>query len=249
MEVETSQSDPADDSTTNQQELQPTNKTGRPPPIVLTSQVNLIQLQKCLKSVTKSDFELRSTKNGTRVVTKEMADFSAIKSHFDTQNLQYFTFYLKFQKPIKAVIRHLPSNTPAEDISDGLVDLGYDIISVKQMSTTRQSSTEGPSSINLPLFLFTLPRSTKSQEIFKLTGLCHISIKAEAYKAQNNLTQCYNCQKFGHVWANCKLPLCCLWCGGGHLHKDCPEKRNIESKPMCCNCKLGDGEELHPSNY
>jgi hypothetical protein len=118
---------------------------------VLTPQVNLIQLQKRLKSVTKSDFELCSTKNGTRVLTKEMANFSAIKSHFDTQNLQYFTFYPKFQKTIRAVIRHLPSNTPAEDISDGLVDLGYDVISVKQMSTTRRSSTEGPSSINLPL--------------------------------------------------------------------------------------------------
>jgi hypothetical protein len=129
------------------------------------------------------------------------------------------------------------------------VDLGYDVISVKQMSTTRRSTTEGPSSINLPLFLITLPRTTKSLEIFKLTGICHISIKVEAYKEQNNLTQCYNCQKIGHVWANCKLPPLRLWCAGGHLHKDCPEKGNAESKPTYCNCKLGDGEEPHPSNY
>jgi hypothetical protein len=128
-EMEKSQSDAADHSTTNQQELTPTNRTGRPPPIVLTSQVNLIEIQKRLKSVTKGDLELRSTKNGTRVVTKEMADFSATKSHSDTQNLQYFIFYPKFQKPIKAVIL-LPPNTPAEDISDGLVDLGYGVISV-----------------------------------------------------------------------------------------------------------------------
>jgi hypothetical protein len=74
----------------------------------------------------------------------------------------------------------------------------------------------------LPLFLVTLLRTTKSQVVFRLSSLCHISIKVESYKSQNALTQCYHCQKFGHAWANCKQPPHYLWCGGGHLHKDCP---------------------------
>jgi hypothetical protein len=41
--------------------------------------------------------------------------------------------------------------------------------------------------------------------------------------------ECYNCQKFGHVWANCKQPPRFLWCGGGHMHRDCPEKQNASS--------------------
>jgi hypothetical protein len=69
---------------------------------------------------------------------------------------------------MKAVIRHLPHNTPAEDISDGLVSLGFDVISVKQMTATRQLPSDGSTTINLPLFLITLPRTTKSQEIFRL---------------------------------------------------------------------------------
>jgi hypothetical protein len=72
-------------------------KSGQPPPIVLTSAANLIQLQKQLKDVAK----------------------------------QNFTFYPKADKPIKAVIRHLPINTPAEDIVEGLVDIGFDVISVR----------------------------------------------------------------------------------------------------------------------
>jgi hypothetical protein len=55
---------------------------GRPPPIILTSATNLLQFQKSIKDIVKGSFELRSTKNGTRVLTKEMADFSAIKSFF-----------------------------------------------------------------------------------------------------------------------------------------------------------------------
>jgi hypothetical protein len=58
----------------------------------------------------------------------------------------------------------------------------------------------------LPLFLVTLTKNIKSQEIFKLNSLKHI-IKVEFNKAQTSLTQCYNCQNFGHVWANCNQPL------------------------------------------
>jgi hypothetical protein len=43
---------------------------GRPPPIILTSTTNLIQLQRQLKNVPKDDFGFGNTKNGTRVITK-----------------------------------------------------------------------------------------------------------------------------------------------------------------------------------
>jgi hypothetical protein len=71
-----------------------------------------------------------------------MADFLAIKSHFEGNKLSFFTFYPKSEKPIKAVIRHLPQNSPAEDICDGLVSIGYDVVSAKQKTTTRRSPPE-----------------------------------------------------------------------------------------------------------
>jgi hypothetical protein len=98
----------------------------------------------------------------------------------------------KKQKNKRAVISHLPHNTPAEDQSDGLVSLYFVVISVKQMTATRRSSLEEPKIINLPLFVITLPRPTKSQEIFRLPSLSHIAIRVEPYKALIVLTQCHN---------------------------------------------------------
>jgi hypothetical protein len=193
----------------NTEEAAAPGKSSRPPPILLTSAGNLIQLQKQLKGVPKQPFEFRNTKNGTRVVTKDVVDYLVVKSFFNQNSLSYFTFFPKSEKPIKAVLRHLPSNTPAQDISERLVDLGFDVISVKQMSSTRRSP-DGSKPVNLPLFLVTLRRTHKSPEIFKLSSLCYISMKVEAYKSQNTLTQCYNFQKFGHVWANCKQPPRCM---------------------------------------
>jgi hypothetical protein len=64
-----------------------------------------------------------------------------------------------------------------EDISDGLVTLGFDVVSVKQMTTTRVSPSKERIMRHLPLFLITLPWTAKSQEIFQLQSLCHISIR------------------------------------------------------------------------
>jgi hypothetical protein len=107
---------------------------------VITAATNLMQLQKVIKNV---------------------VDFAAVKSHLEAHNLPHFTFYPKYIKPIKAVIRYLHVNSPAEDTSEGLMDLGFDIISVKQMSSTRRSPSEGTPTKVLTLFLITLPRTAK----------------------------------------------------------------------------------------
>jgi hypothetical protein len=64
-------------------------KPDRPPPIVLTSAVKLILLQKQLKGVVSKNVEFRNTRIGTRVIKRSMADFQSVKSHFDSQNLSY----------------------------------------------------------------------------------------------------------------------------------------------------------------
>jgi hypothetical protein len=95
-------------------------------------------------------------------------------------------------------------------------------------------------------YLVTLARNVKSHEMFQLNGLNHIIIKVESSRAQTGLMQCYNCQNF--AWANCKQPPHCLWCSGGHLHKECLEKTNKESTPNCCIGTLA-GERPHPVSY
>jgi hypothetical protein len=81
--------------TDRQQHQATSSNAGRPPTIVLTFHANLRQLERQLKCSTIGNFEFRNTRNRTRVVMKEMADFSAICCHFESNNLPYFTLYLK----------------------------------------------------------------------------------------------------------------------------------------------------------
>jgi hypothetical protein len=128
----------------------------------MTSATSLIRLQSDLKEHVKGEYEFRNTRNGTRFITKEMAEYSAMKSSPEKNNLQYFTFSPKSEKPIKAVICHLPPDMPAEDISNSLEDLGFNIINVRQL-TTNQRAESGQTHVEalLPLFLVTLIRNAK----------------------------------------------------------------------------------------
>jgi hypothetical protein len=77
-----------------------------------------------------------------------------------------------------------------------------------------RSPAQGTTTINITLFLITLPRASKSHDVFKLANFCHIANRLEAYNTQTALTQCCNCQQFGHIWGNSKQPPRCMWWGG-----------------------------------
>jgi hypothetical protein len=198
-------------------------KSGRPQTIVMTSTTNLIPLESDLKNT--SEESSSSEKQKWNSYHKKMADYSAMKSYLEKNNLQYFIFSPNSEKPIKAIIHHLPPDTPAEDISNSLENLSLKVINVRQLTTNRRAPTGQTHMETLPLFLVTLTRNEKCQEIFKLNSLNHIIIKVESYKAKTGLTQCYNCQNVGRVWPNCRQPPRCSCYGGSHLRGGAPKKR------------------------
>jgi hypothetical protein len=63
----------------------------KPPPINLTTSLNLLKFQAEVKAITKDNFfEFRNTKNGIRVVGKGMADYSAVMRHHEERKLPFF---------------------------------------------------------------------------------------------------------------------------------------------------------------
>jgi hypothetical protein len=55
-------------------------KPGRPPPIMLTSAINLIHLQNNLEDHIQGEYAFQNKRNGTCIIKKEMADNSSMKS-------------------------------------------------------------------------------------------------------------------------------------------------------------------------
>jgi hypothetical protein len=82
---------------------------GRPPPVVITSEANLISLQRELRSVVSAVFFFRNTATGTRVTAKSIVDYNAMQKFLtEKKSDRFLIFYTKADKPVKAVIRHMP---------------------------------------------------------------------------------------------------------------------------------------------
>lgn len=96
--------------------------------------------------------------------------------------------------------------------------------------------------IPLPLFFVDLEPSIKSAEIFHLSSLLHTKIKVEEPYKSKTISQCTNCQDYGHTKTYCGYPSRCVRCGSNHKSPDCPNQRS--DPPKCALCS-GD----HPASY
>jgi hypothetical protein len=92
------------------------------------------------------------------------------------------------------------------------------------MTTKRTAQNEQTHVVPLPLLFLTLTRNIKPQEVFKLNSSKYIIIKVEAYKQQTDHIECCDWQNYCHVWSTWRQHPRTLWCGGGHLHRECPKR-------------------------
>jgi len=197
------------------------NKFYRPPPIILTSPVSVISFQEIVKYFAQDHISLRTTGPGILILSNCLTDYRLILFYLSDHNFHHFTFYPQSDKPINAVILHLPIRTSSQDIPLAFQELEY-IISARQMTTKRPPPTHDVSvtTISLPHI------PSDSGTLSEVTAV-------EESEAQTRLMPCYNYQRFGHIWTHSKqLPLC-VWCGGGHRPQEWPEKNNGASVSKC----------------
>lgn len=111
--------------------------------------------------------------------------------------------------------QHLLINTSSHDIHLALQQIGFDLISVKQI-TAKHPSPEGLiTTVAMLHFLVTKICCHKSQTMFSLKNLCNINVTIEAHHMQTGLMQCYNCQRLSHMQVYCKQAPGCCRCWGG----------------------------------
>ncbi|KAL4085043.1 hypothetical protein QTP88_027881 [Uroleucon formosanum] len=151
------------------------------------------------------------------------------------EKAEFHTYQLKEDKPIRVVIRNLHPTTPLELIKS---ELEQRLFEVGQVSAVLHKVNKNP----LPLFFVDLEPTSQSNDIFQLTSLLHTKIKVEEPYKLKVISQCTNCQVYGHTKSYCGYPARCVRCGDHHSSSDCPNSR--DAPPKCALCS-GD----HPSNY
>ncbi|KAL4136449.1 hypothetical protein QTP88_007997 [Uroleucon formosanum] len=147
--------------------------------------------------------------------------YRTLVHYLRNEEAEFHTFQLKEDKPMRIVIRNLHLSTSTEMIKNELEHRLYEVRQVTQVI----------SKIPLPLFFVDLEPTDHSKEIFKLESILHTKIKIEEPHKPKIISQCQNCQAYGHTKAYCGYSPRCVRCGDDHSSSACPNSRQ---DPMRC---------------
>ena len=174
-----------------------------------------------------------------KIRPKNRKDYDMLLHSLPKEGIEFSTTTLKADQPLKVVIKNLPLDTPTDEIQSQLSQLGYDVISISQLSKKERETQQR---IYFPIFLVNLRKSESSKDIFSLQYLLYCKIKIEPYK-MSDVIQCHKCQRLGHSERTCYAEPKCVKCAGPHVTRQCTFdfKKN---PPKCANCSKD-----HPANY
>ncbi|GFW28632.1 RNA-directed DNA polymerase from mobile element jockey [Trichonephila clavipes] len=185
----------------------PTQPPKLPPPIMLliTDDFRLHT-----KTLTNKMPALRITTAGkyAKLYTDTQPQHDTLKQLLTELKYPFYSFTPKHERPIKVVIKGLPRTTKTAEIQSDLLDLGYTINKVTQLTgnTTKQL---------LSVFTISLPRNDFNLNIFNLKTLGYVSITVEGFESRG-VIQCFQCNQFNHTAEHCNLTPKCLKCGDKH---------------------------------
>ncbi|GFV13676.1 RNA-directed DNA polymerase from mobile element jockey [Trichonephila clavipes] len=161
-----------------------------------------------------------------KVTVGDEVDYRNLSHWLEQSGVEFKSFMLKQDRPIKVVIRGLPSNTEPEDIKAEIEAEGFKVAKISQMKNYR---TKAP----MHLFYLQIENGVDAPKIYDFTELFGTRIEVKPFDRGNKINQCWRCQGWFHSSEVevCHLPLRCVRCAGPHLAKDCTLDFNA---PMKC---------------
>lgn len=125
-------------------------------------------------------------------MTAKPESYRTLVHFLRTPKAEFHTFQLKEDKPIRVVIRNSHPTTPTDLIKS---ELKTCLFEVRQVSSVLHKISKIP----LLLLFVDLEPTDQSKDIYKLTPLFHTLIKVEEPYKPKNISQCSNCQDYGHT--------------------------------------------------
>lgn len=195
-----------------------------PPLTILKATTN--QILDICKTTKINDYAIKKISIGHKLFCKTQTDQDKIINQLG-EKFEFFSYTPKHEKPYKALLLGMDKTEPMV-IKSKLINLGLECLSVKLVHRTDANKRE-----RIIYIVYFKRKSITLRELKdKFCNIDYLRVRWEYTRVnKNKITQCFNCQMFGHGSSRCKVKTFCANCAGNHLTAEC----NVE-QPKCSNC-------------
>lgn len=193
-------------------------------PIIVREKEKWTGINKKMQARKINYVKAKVVKTGIEIEPQTEQDYRDLYKLLKEQKIQFHTYELRSEKPLKIVIKGVPQEMEEQEIKEDLEAQSYPITKI-----TRMKGKRGP----MPMVLVEIGREYKS--IYnQLKHCCGLAIQIEPLEKKSEIIQCHRCQLFGHIQKNCHANYRCMKCADNHSTHEC--NKPSTTPPKCANC-------------
>ncbi|GFV57473.1 nucleic-acid-binding protein from transposon X-element [Trichonephila clavipes] len=164
-----------------------------------------------------------------RITVHSEEEYRKLATYFRHEQIAFKSFMLKSERPLKPILRGLPTSTKLEAVKKEIESEGFKIHKISRL-------TKFQSKAPMPLIYIQLINDLNADSIYNYVDMFGTRVAFEPYDGSRNRrpNQCWRCQGFFHSSEVCQLPMKYLKCAGPHQAKDCT--LHFEDSLKCANC-------------
>ncbi|GFY28414.1 RNA-directed DNA polymerase from mobile element jockey [Trichonephila clavipes] len=149
-----------------------------------------------------------------RITVQSEEEYRKLATYFRHEQIAFKSFMLKSERPLKLILRGLPTSTELEAVKKEIESEGFKIHKISRL-------TKFQSKASMPLIYIQLINDLNADSIYNYVDMFGTRVAFEPYDGSRNRrpNQCWRCQGFFHSSEVCHLPMKCLKCAGPHQVK------------------------------
>ena len=198
------------------------------PPLIVLKQKSEV-VRSLIDSLKIDDYLLKNISLGQKILCKSFESYNKIANELKSKSCEFYTHEKKGNRPFKVVLSGLDLYN-VETLKNELITLGIKCIDIKPIALNPNSNY-----IHY-IYIVNIERgSIKMNELrASYKSVLKTIVKWDFKRQQpNKITQCHNCQMYGHRAMHCQVKTFCSSCSGNHKTIDCTEP---QTAVKCANC-------------
>lgn len=196
------------------------------PPITILKSTS-DEIHKVCKLLNVVSYGIRNISIGHKLFCELQYDYDAVRKYLIENKIEHFSHASKNNRPYKVVLSGL-DKMEVNKLKNVLIKAGLEVSDVKLVCKKGNYSRE------VILYIVYLKKGSITMKELreKYYVLDYMRVKWNYQsKRQAKVTQCYNCQMYGHGSDHCNVKTFCSKCSGPHLTSVC-----TANVVKCANC-------------